>query len=70
MCYVVKSRRLLLGRALSLIGVKVAFAQAQGLWRHFQQLVVLDEVDALLQAKLRKWRQLYRTLGRFGTHVG
>ena len=56
--------------ALSLVSIEVAFAQTQGLWRHFQQFVVLDEVDALLQAKLCKWRQLHCAVGRFGTHVG
>ena len=56
--------------ALSLIGIEVAFAQAQGFWRNFQKLVIFDKVDTLLQAKLRKWRQLYCTVGRFGAHVG
>ena len=39
------------------------------IWCNLQKLVIFDKVDTLLQAKLRKWRQLHSSIRRFGAHV-
>src|SRR5258708_3930663 len=40
-------------------GVELAFAKTQAFWRDFQQFVVFDEIQALLQAKDGRRGQLH-----------
>src|SRR4051812_16963030 len=47
-----------------------ALAQADVLRRHFDELVVVDELDGLLEPQLARRDQPHRLVGRGGAHVG
>lgn len=48
--------------AFALIGIEVALAEAEVFGCDFEEFVVFDEVDALLEAKVGKRRELYYTI--------
>lgn len=54
--------QLILGSTLAIVRIEVTLTKAKALRRHFQQLVVFDEVDRLLEAKVGVRRQLDRTV--------
>lgn len=56
--------RVLLASALAFVGVKVALTKPQALWRNFEQLIIFDEVNTLLEAQVGVWCELNDTVAR------
>ena len=48
--FCILENRLLFRVTFSLIWIKESLAKSERLWRHFEQFVVFDEVDTLLEA--------------------
>ena len=63
-------RNLLFCVSLAFVWVKVALAKSETFWCHFEQLVIFNEVDALLKTQLRMRGQLDSTIARFAAHIG
>src|SRR5579872_3266503 len=55
--------------ACALMLREVALAQADILWRHFDQFIVIDEVEGLFQAHDNRRRQTHRNIGGRGADV-
>ena len=49
--------------------VELALAEPQVLWRNFEELVVEQEVETLLETELSVWRELNGAIRSVRTHV-
>src|SRR3984957_20127873 len=56
--------------ALAVVGVEAPLAQADRLWRHFDELVVLDVGQRLLKRHLHRWSQTHRLVLGVGSDIG
>ena len=54
---------------LTLDWVKLSFAQPERLWRNFEQLVIQEKIQTLLETKLCIWRKLNRAVRSMSPHI-